>query len=249
MRIRTLAALAIPLLSLVLSAQTADEIIAKNIQARGGLAKIKALRTMRVTGDFESGGMQAGFTQVYKRPMKCRLDVSVQGMTMTQAYDSQNGWQIVPFTGNKDPVPMNADDRRNIEEEADFDGPLMDYKQKGNSVELVGKEKMDGAEVYHLKLTLKNGSVRNLYLDADKFITIKMSSKTVLQGTEVELENTYGDYKQVEGILFPFSIQQRVAGGKLPDQKITFKTVELNIPLDDAIFKMPATAPAPANQK
>src|SRR5579871_5895496 len=100
--------LAISLLSVALNAQTVDQIIAKNIQAHGGLARLKAIQSMKMTGDFEAGGMQAGFTQVYKRPMKLRLDVSIQGLTLIQAYDGQNGWQVVPFTGKKDPEAMAA---------------------------------------------------------------------------------------------------------------------------------------------
>ena len=101
MRRLTFIAVSAVLFSLTLSAQTVDEIIAKHIAAQGGLAKLKAIQSIRMTGDFETGGMQAGFTQVFKRPMKMRLDISVQGLTMTQAYDVDKGWQIVPFTGKK----------------------------------------------------------------------------------------------------------------------------------------------------
>jgi len=238
------------LFSVALSAQTVDELIAKNIQAHGGLAKLKALQSIRVTGDVDIGGMQAGFTQVFKRPMKTRADISVQGMSMVQAYDGQTGWQIVPFTGKKDPELMTADDLKRIQEEADFDGPLMDYKQKGNTVELIGKEKIEGTDAYHLKVTLRNGDVRNAYLDADSFLTIKTVAKTTMRGSEIELETSIGNYKEVNGVLFPFSIEQHAVGGQGPGQKITFSKVEMNIPVDDAVFKMPAVAPAaPASEK
>lgn len=249
MRKWTFTALVIGLLSVAISAQTVDDIIAKNIQAHGGLAKIRAIQSMRMTGDFEAGGMQAGFMQVFKRPMKFRLDVSIQGLTLTQAYDGQNGWAVVPFTGKKDPEPMTADDLKVVQEQADFDGPLVDYKQKGNTVELVGKEKMEGTDVYHLKVTLKTGDIRNLYLDADSFLTIKAAGKTTMRGTEAEVETTLGDYKEVEGLLFPFSIDQHQTGGQGPAAKITIKKIELNVPVDDSVFKMPAPAPPPAPDK
>lgn len=246
---RTFTAAAVLLLSAALSAQTADEIIAKNIQALGGLAKLKAIQSVRVTGDFEAAGMQAGFTQTFKRPLKMRADILVGGLTVTQAFDGQNGWQIVPFTGKKDAEPMAADDLKTVKEEADFDGPLMDYQQKGNKVELVGKEKLEGTDVYHLKVTLKNGDVRNIFLDADSFLAIKTVAKTTVRGNEVELEIAVGDYKSVDGIMFPFSVEQRSTGGQMPGQKITFKKVEFNVPVDDSIFKMPAPAPPPAADK
>ena len=249
MRKWAIAALAFSLFSIGVSAQTVDDIIAKNIQAHGGLAKLKAIQSIKMTGDFDAGGMQVGFTQVYKRSMKIRMDVSIQGLTMIQAYDGQNGWQVVPFTGKKDPEPMAADELKNIKEEADFDGPLVDYKQKGNTVELVGKEKMEGTDVYHLKVTLKSGDIRNYYLDTDSFLTVKTVGKTTVRGSEIEVESALGDYKEVEGVLFPFSIDQRSTGGQAPAAKITIKKVELNVPVDDAVFKMPAPAPPPPADK
>ena len=246
MRKRTLAALALSLFSLTLSAQTVDEIIAKNIKAHGGLAKLKGIQSIRMTGDFDAGPMQAGFTQVYKRPMKIRIEASIQGLTLIQAYDGQNGWQVVPFTGKKDAEPMAADDLKNFQEQADFEGPLVDYKQKGHTVELIGKEKIEGTDVYHLKITLKNGDIRNYYLDADSFLAVKVSGKSKMQGTEVDVDSTLGDYKEVEGVLFPFSLEQHIAGGQGPTVKITIKKVELNVPVDDSAFKMPPPAPPAA---
>src|SRR5262249_43643703 len=162
---------------------------------------------------------------------------SVQGMTMTQAYDGKNGWQIVPFTGKNDAEAMAADDIKRLQEDADFDGPLVDYKQKGNLVELVGREKVDGADAYHLRITLKSGGVRNLYLDANTWLAIKSDITTRMQGAEVQIETRLGDYKEVAGMMFPFSIEQHAVGTPNPSQKITLQKVEINVPVDDAIFK------------
>ena len=232
--------------SISLSAQTVDEIIAKNLEAEGGIAKRKSIQSLRITGNFETSGMQLGFTQVFKRPLKTRTDITVQGMSMVQAYDGKAGWQIMPFSGKKDAELMTADELKNVQEEADFDGPLMDYHQKGNKVELVGKEKVEGTDAYHLKVTLKNGDVRDLFLDADSFLAIKSHGKTTMRGTEVETESALGDYKQVDGIMIPFSIEQRMTGGQMSGAKITLTKVEFNVPVDDAVFKMPAaTTPPP----
>ena len=249
MRKWTLATLALTLFSVALSAQTVDEIIAKNIKAHGGMAKLKSIQSIRMTGDFDAGGMQAGFTQVFKRPMKVRMEASIQGLTMIQAYDGQSGWQVIPFTGKKDPEPMAADDLKNFQEQADFDGPLVDYKQKGHKVELVGKEKIEGTDVYHLKVTLKNGDIREYYLDADSFLAVKVGGKTTMRGTELDIDSTLGDYKEVEGVLFPFSIEKHISGGQGPTVKITLKKIELNVPVDDSVYKMPAPAPPPAPDK
>src|SRR5215831_6229188 len=92
--------------TLSLSAQTVDEIIAKSFAAEGGREKLQSIQSRRITADVEFGGMQAGFTMLQKRPTKVRQDITVQGLNMIRAYDGQTGWQIVPFTGKKDPEVM-----------------------------------------------------------------------------------------------------------------------------------------------
>jgi outer membrane lipoprotein-sorting protein len=242
--VRLLKSLVLALFSyaVLLSAQTADDIVAKNIQAQGGMVKLKAIQSMRVTGDFAIAGMQAGFTQVYKRPMKVRLDASIQGMTLTRTYDGQSGWQVNPFGGKGAPEPMAGDDLKQMQEEAEFDGPLVDYKQKGNTIQLVGKESIDGADAYHLKVTLKSGDLRDLYIDANSFLLTKTVAKTVVQGAEVQMESKFADYREVQGVKLPFSIDQHAMDGQIPDQKITFQKVDMNIPVEDSLFTMPAAA-------
>jgi outer membrane lipoprotein-sorting protein len=233
------------LLAPVLSAQTVDEIIAKNIQARGGMDKIKSVQTIRSSGTMTMGpGMEAPGSMVQKRPDKARLEFTVQGLTAVQAYDGKEAWQIMPFTGKKDPETMSADDKKDIEENADIDGPLVDYKSKGNQVELLGKDKVEGTDAYKLKVTLKNGDVITMYLDADSLLEIKEETKRVVRGTEREVESVMGDYKDVNGMMFAFAIENGVKGGQ-EKEKLTLSKIEINTPVDDSIFKMPPPAPAP----
>jgi len=246
MRLVKVTLISVFLCAVSLSAQTLDEIIARNFQAHGGIAKAKAIKSVRITGNFDAGGIQGKFTQVFKRPSNIRLDATIQGVTITQAYDGQSGWQIIPFTGQNTPAAMSGDDLKQIQEEADFDGPLMDYKQKGIAVQLIGKEKVDGADAYHLHVTLKNGDVRDLYLDATTFLMSKMVGKIVAQGTPTTRETKVSDYRDVEGVKFPFSSAQQSLDGLIPDQKVTIEKIELNVPVEDSLFKMPAPTPAPA---
>ncbi len=142
------------------SAQTLDEVLAKNFKAKGGLDKIKALQTIRMTGTMMVGpGIEAPFVLEQKRPNMLRMEVVVQGMTIVQAYDGKVGWQLNPMSGRKDPEPLPEDAMRQTEEQSDFDGPLLDYKAKGHTVELLGKEKVEGSDAYKLKVTLKNGDI------------------------------------------------------------------------------------------
>ena len=226
-------------------AQTADEIIAKNIQARGGADKLAGVQTIKATATMAMGpGMEAPGTSIQKRGNMARLEFTIQGLTAVQAYDGKNAWEVMPFMGKKDPELMSADEAKDIQEMADIDGPLVDYKNKGNQVELLGKEKLEGTDTYKLKATLKNGDVQTIYIDADSFLEIKEETKRTVRGSEQIVEESIGDYKEVNGIIFPFAMESGVKGSQ-QKQKLTISKIELNVPAEDSIFKMPAATPAP----
>jgi outer membrane lipoprotein-sorting protein len=228
----------------VVAGQTADEIIAKNIQARGGADKLKSVQSVKATANLAMGpGMEAPGVLIQKRPELARLEFTIQGLTAVQAYDGANAWQIMPFMGKKDPELMSGDEAKEMQEMADIDGPLVDYKSKGNQVELLGKEKMEGTDVYKLRVTLKNGDVQTIYIDGDSFLEIKEETKRTVRGSEQDFESSIGDYKEVNGIVFPFAVESG-AKGSPQKQKLTITKIELNVPADDSIFKMPAAAPA-----
>jgi outer membrane lipoprotein-sorting protein len=227
------------------AAQSVDEIVAKNIQAIGGLEKLKSAQTIRMTGKMAlSQGMEAPIVIEFKRPNQMRLEFSLQGLTGVQAYNGKTGWQIMPFGGKKDPEPMGEDDVKEAAEQADFEGPLVDYKAKGNKVELVGKEKVEGTDTYKLKVTLKNGDVQYIYLDADSYLEIRNESKRTIRGSEREIEGSIGDYKNEGGLILPHSFEQGAKGSQ-EKQKVTIEKVEINPPIDDSRFKMPEVKTAP----
>jgi outer membrane lipoprotein-sorting protein len=237
---------AVAVLAPAVWAQTADEIIAKNIQARGGSDKLKSVQTIKSTATMAMGpGMEAPGVLIQKRGNMARLEFTIQGLTAVQAYDGKNAWQIMPFTGKKDPELMSADEAKEIEENADLDGPLVDYKSKGNQVEFLGKEKVEGTDAYKLKVGLKNGDVQTVYIDTDSFLEIKEETKRTVRGSEQVVESSIGDYKEVDGIIFPFAIESGVKGSP-QKQKLTITKIVLNAPVDDSIFKMPKASPAPA---
>jgi outer membrane lipoprotein-sorting protein len=235
--------IALAVLAPCLLGQSVDEIIAKNVQARGGADKLKSVKSIKSTATMSMGpGIEAPGTLIQKRPALARLEFTVQGLTAVQAYDGKNGWQIMPFMGKKDPELMSADEAKEIEENADLEGPLVDYKSKGHQVELQGKEKIEGTDAYKLKVTLKNGDVQTIYIDSDSFLDIKEVIKRTVRGTEQEIESAIGDYKPVDGIMFPFAVESGIKGTD-QKQKLTITKVELNVPADDSLFKMPAAAP------
>ena len=222
----------------IASAQTAEELVAKNIQAKGGLEKIKAINTLRMAGHFEAGGFTAQIGQDSKRPDMVRQTFTIQGMTAIQAFDGTTGWQIQPFQGRKDPELMGEDDLRDLEEAADFDGPLVDYKAKGNTVEYLGHDTVDGDEAYKLKVTRKNGDIYYYYLDPDTYIEIRIQRQQFIRGSVREQTTDLGSYKAVAGVMYPFSLEVAPKGD--PNrQKVVFQKIEANVPMDDAEFHMP----------
>ncbi len=197
------------LLAPVAQAQTVDEILAKHFETMGGLEKIKALNSMRVTGTMTMGpGMEAPITLERKRPGKRRIEFTVQGMTGVQAFDGEKGWSVMPFMGKKDPEPSTDEDNKEAQDDADFDGALVDWKTKGHTVELVGKEPVEGADTYKLKITKKNGNIEYQYLDAETYLLVRNEGKVKRRGTEIEGESTFSDYKDVQGYMMPFTMEQ-----------------------------------------
>lgn len=219
-------------------AQSADEIVAKYYQAAGGLDKFKAVNAMRISGHMTLGqGMEAPFTRISKRPNMQRLDFTLQGMTATQAYDGKTAWMFVPFMGQTAPELMPPDMAKNMDEEADFDGPLVGYKDRGIQVELVGQEQVEGANTYKLKVTMKSGDVTYYFVDAEGWLPIRTESKRTVQGREFDIVTSLGDYKAEGGLLMPHSIQ--VSGQGPGVQGFVIEKVELNPTVKDEDFKMP----------
>jgi hypothetical protein len=219
-------------------AQTVDEVIAKNIQARGGMEKLKAVRSLRTTAKLTQGSFRADFRQENKRADKVREELIVQGMAQVQAYDGKTGWQISPFGGRKDPELLSQDDLKSLAVDADIDGPLVGYKEKGHKAELVGHDSMEGTDCFKIKLSMKNGDVRYYYLDSDSYLELKVEIQTTIRGALQESELYYGDYEQVNGIYYPFTVEQAQKGSSSRTQ-ISLEKVEQNVALEDAVFAMP----------
>ena len=244
MRLVLKVALGIVCLTSLASAQTAEELVAKNIQAHGGLEKIKAINTVRMSGKLYVQNFYAAVEVEKKRGGLIRQSFTLQGMTQVQAYDGSSGWQISPFQGRRDPEGMGEDDTRDLVEDADIDGPLVDYQAKGNKVEYLGHATVDGDDAYELKVTLKNGDIINYYLDPDTYLEIKREKQQFIRGSVRESEELLGSYKQVAGVYYPYSIETGVKGDPSQRAVITVEKIEVNVPIEDSQFKMPAM-PAP----
>jgi len=225
-----------------------DEIVAKHLAAMGGADKIRAIRTSKATGKVVLGGGQAEGTMVAysRRPAQNRVEVNLQGQRVVQAFDGQTAWMINPMTGNPNPQRMPADEAKRAADDADPDGsPLIDYKTKGNKIEYLGKEDVEGSMAHKLKVTLKSGSVSSLYLDEKTMLPSKSVTSRKQMGQEIEMEAYPSNYKTVEGVMMPFASEIRV-GGRAMMQNLIEK-IEINVPVDESMFAFPAPA-APAQR-
>jgi hypothetical protein len=222
---------------------TVDELVAKNVAAKGGADALRALQSVRLTGKMlvNEGQIQLAYAETKKRPDEVRTEATLQGMTAVEAYDGKEGWRISPFQGRKDPEKMSADDVKPLMEDAEIDGPLVNWKEKGSTLEYVGREDVDGTSAYKIKVVRKNGDVNFVFLDPDHFLEIRILTQRVRHGAQEETETDVGDYEKIAGVFLPFSIE----GGRKGDpdkQKIVIEKAEANVPVDDAIFHFPTTA-------
>lgn len=228
-------------------AMTADELIGKNLSARGGLEKIQAIKTLKSDGKLLFGGQfELTFVLYQKAPDSSRSEASLQGLTAVQAWDGKDAWQISPFQGRKDPEKMTADDAKALADDAPIGGPLVDWQTRGSKVDYLGTEDVDGTDAHKLRVTLKNGDIEVIYLDPDQFLEIRTVAQRTVRGTRVESVSDYGDYEQVAGVYFPFSIStQNKADGSI--QQTTIEHAQANVPIADSLFAFPVK-PAPATR-
>jgi len=221
-------------------AQTVDDIIAKNIKARGGIEKFKSVNTMKINATVTTQGMKLPVTIYSKRPNMIREETEIQGQKMVRAFDGSTAWTINPMMGGT-PQPLTGSAANMATDSADFEGPLVDYKEKGHTIELVGNETLDGKPVHHLKITRKTGTVQHLYLDAETGLERKTALTLEQGGMKLNLEIYLTDFKSIDGLMMPSSSRHLMDGNEI--SQIAVDKVELNAPIEDSMFKMPA-APA-----
>ena len=232
------------------SQQTADDIIAKYLQRVGGLERIQSAHSLRRTGKFYGGGgFEAEVRYENKRPNLVREEFVLGGMTGVNAYDGKTGWKIEPWQGKKDAESLSEDEIKSIVEDSEFDDPLFNHQQKGNKVELIGTDQIEGTDVYKVKATLaSNGDVRTYYMDADSYVPIKIEVKRTVRGADREFEVDLGDYKEVNGWYLPFSTAIGLKGSSSANKtQIAWERIEVNVALDNQRFAKPVTGAPPGS--
>jgi photosystem II stability/assembly factor-like uncharacterized protein len=219
-----------------------DAILARYVEARGGAAKLHAVRSLRFTGTvrFDDGDfvLEATYGAEYERPGNARVEVSFQGLTGVDAYDGKDAWSTEPWGGRRDPFRKSTDEAKPLAHEADIDGPLVDWRDKGNQVAYLGTEEIDGTRAHKLRVIRKDGDVEYRYLDPDAFLEIRVVTESHIRGVERITETDLGDYGQIAGVWLPFSIESGAKGAPRSSH-YAIERVEANVELDDAVFRFP----------
>jgi photosystem II stability/assembly factor-like uncharacterized protein len=226
---------------------TVDDIVAKNVAARGGAERIQALRSLRLTGRLVFGGgdfrVEAQWAALKKRPGLVRTEVSLQGLTAVNAWDGTQAWSVQPFQGRREPERTSPDEAKELAREADIEGPLVGWREKGHKVEYLGTEDVDGTAALKLRVSLKDGDTQYVYLDPDAWLEIRVVTESHVRGAEQVTETDLGAYEPVAGVMIPFSMDSGQKG-RPRGQRVTVERAEPNVPAEDALFQLPAKGAA-----
>lgn len=218
------------------SAQTADEIIDKYISAIGGKDAWHGLNSVHMEGSVTSQGTEIPISSTVVNKKAMRSEFTVMGMTGYQIITTSEGWAFAPFAGQKTPEALTPDDVKNQQDQLDIQGELLDYKAKGETVEYIGKEDVDGTECYKLKVSKKNGNVSSAYIDPSNNYLIRVSTKANVEGQERESVVNFSNFQKVGGgLVFPMSIESQMG-------PLKFTKIEVNPKVDESIFKNPTSA-------
>lgn len=229
------------ILAIGLGAQELDGILENHFEAVGQ-EKLLETKGFEIKGKVNQGGMEIPLVVFQLRPNMYRSFVEVQGQKIESGFDGENGWMVNPMTGTTDPIPLSGEQLKEMKDRSDIDGKLYDWKKKGHKLEYSGTEEMEGTEAYVLELETKDGDLTTYYIDADSYLLLKEKNKKTVQGAEREFETIFGNYKDVEGMMFPYLITVQMGGQKVTD--IVFEEVTINPDIDESFFKMPEVVAA-----
>jgi len=166
---------------------------------------------------------------------------------LCQSFDGEKGWYVAPWTGSTDPIELTGVQLKSMERQADFDGTLYNYDEKGYQTELIGTEDMEGTEVFKIKQTDKEGDIFYQFIDTENFILLKTTAVLKMGESETQSDTYYSNFNEQEGMVIPFNIEV-----KMNDQtvsQINIEQVEFNVDIDKAIFTMPPKEKQPEEEK
>lgn len=220
------------------SSLTLDQILRNYYQAIGGLTSWQSVNTLTVKGKLFSQKREFKTTARYMRPDKCRIEYTIGGKLVVQAYNGESAWEQNPLSDNPSPKSLNPERTNYLKDRCDIESPLIDYAGKNHNVTLEGLEKVDRKETYKIKVTYTSGNFQYYFLDAGTFLPIKMIGFYTAGGSELAMMTKFGDYKKSNKIVVPFRLAIDKKGGG-PHEDYVVESVTVNLKLDPGIFNMP----------
>lgn len=245
------AALLIGSAAIPATAQDAQSLVAKNLEARGGDAALSAIKSIRFQGrTIFPGDFELSYRETRARvgpEAASRLDLTLQGLDLVQAYDGHGGgWRINPFQGRKDAEKMSADEARALADSSLIEGPLLASRTDGSRVEYLGRGDFEGTLAYKLRVTQKDGDQFTYWLDPDTYLEIKIDETRKVRGAEQTSETELGDYEKVAGVYFPMSVDSWPQGQESQRQRTIIASGEANPQVDASYFAEPGGPATPA---
>ncbi|HUJ40874.1 MAG TPA: hypothetical protein VLW54_10030 [Candidatus Acidoferrales bacterium] len=224
-------------------AQTVDEIIAKNVAARGGLEKMRAIHTMVVTASLETPGGTGPLMVRLERPGRIQEDLTLNGVQTIRTFNGTSAWVVTRKAGAEEVKELEGGDLQNLRDEGEngIDGALADYKNKGNQVEFAGAAVVDGKTCYKLKVTLRSGHVQYQFLDSTTYLEIHEEIERTFNGNQMVIVESVGDYREEGGVLFAHKYVSGVAG-RPQRSTLRYEKVEVNPRLEKSLFEKPKGA-------
>ncbi|ESZ88465.1 MAG: hypothetical protein Q27BB25_03990 [Blastomonas sp. CACIA14H2] len=223
-------------------AQSADELVAQNLAARGGAAALDAIESVKFDGMvIFPGDFQLTYEEVRTKAGDVRVDMALQGLTLVQGWDGKTGWRINPFEGRKDAERMSDDEARSMADTGSIRGPLQKAAMQGSTVTYLGREDFDGTNTYKLKVTEKDGDEFVYLLDPDTMLEVKMVETRRIRGALQVFEYEFGDYEKIAGVYFPMSVESWLAGQGNNRQRTIIASGTANVPAPASLFAQPAS--------
>lgn len=221
--------------------QAVEDILARHLEALGGAERAR-VQSMKVTGSFNFNGIDTPYTIYRQRPDRFRFETETERGLAISAFDGETTWSQAPDRSGAIQVrQLEGEDRQSLlDERADFDGPLVDCENKGHKVELAGETDVDGVAAYHLKLTLKSGSVQQWFISKDDHQAVrKVTSATHRRHGPYDRVYYLMEHRSTGGVSLPFYVERE---DRQHVRAYSVDKVELDVEIDPAIFKMPASA-------
>jgi len=218
----------------VANAQSLSEVLDMYFKATGQ-EKLIAAESFYVKAKMSQMGMEMPMEMKIKKPEKFLITIDFQGQKIITAGDGETGWMINPMMG-ADPQDLKGDQLNQTRQQTDMEGELYNFEAKGHSAELAGKVNVDGAEMYRIKLTKKDGNTKDYFIDTKTNLVSRVKSKVSAQGQTVEVEQIMSDYKTVDGVTIALKTEQKTPMGT---GTIIMEEFKMNVPFDDSIFKKP----------